>query len=190
MRFFTKRPRNRCKDCGDTWFPKGRNISNRCPNCGSSNVVLAGCGCRCLGAIVLLLIIGACGVWILGKMIHGDSVPSASPEPSKKQVEKQERTTLKKVEATAATTTAPPPTATGNAAMEKDSASEFLTLINHDGRTLKAKYVTMTANSVVVKREDGQTFEIQLADLKIESVNELKKRQLEAREQVKQGSEK
>jgi hypothetical protein len=123
-------------------------------------------------------------------MIHGDSVPAAGTEPSKKQVEGQNRKTPKKVDAIIAT----PSVATGDVAhplaTESHSGSEFLTLINKDGRELKAKYVTMTANSVVVKREDGQTFEIQLSDLKVESVNELKKRQLEVREQVKQSSEK
>jgi len=33
----TLRPKNVCNDCGDTWYPRGRNLSNKCPNCGSSN---------------------------------------------------------------------------------------------------------------------------------------------------------
>ena len=34
----TKRPQNRCLDCGDTWHPRGRNLSHQCPFCRSSNV--------------------------------------------------------------------------------------------------------------------------------------------------------
>lgn len=37
----TKRPKNKCKDCGDTWYPRGRNLSNNCPSCGSANVEIS-----------------------------------------------------------------------------------------------------------------------------------------------------
>lgn len=29
------RPQNACHKCRDTWYPKGRNLSKKCPNCGS-----------------------------------------------------------------------------------------------------------------------------------------------------------
>lgn len=34
----TKRPQNKCKSCGNTWHPRGKNISSKCPNCGSNHV--------------------------------------------------------------------------------------------------------------------------------------------------------
>lgn len=37
-RCVAKRSLNKCKDCNDTWYPRGRELSNKCPNCGSSNV--------------------------------------------------------------------------------------------------------------------------------------------------------
>lgn len=33
----TRRPQNICKSCGHTWYPRGSNISLKCPNCGSMN---------------------------------------------------------------------------------------------------------------------------------------------------------
>ncbi|MGL6094185.1 MAG: hypothetical protein ACRC7O_00100 [Fimbriiglobus sp.] len=32
------RPLNRCRSCGDTWHPRGQNISDRCPTCRSTEV--------------------------------------------------------------------------------------------------------------------------------------------------------
>lgn len=34
----TKRIQNYCKDCGDSWYPRGRHLSRKCPSCGSSQV--------------------------------------------------------------------------------------------------------------------------------------------------------
>jgi hypothetical protein len=31
---WTMRPRNGCRDCGHTWFPRGANLSVTCPRCG------------------------------------------------------------------------------------------------------------------------------------------------------------
>ena len=31
----TKRPQNNCANCGYTWFPRGHNLSTKCPNCGA-----------------------------------------------------------------------------------------------------------------------------------------------------------
>lgn len=33
-----KRPQNICKNCDHTWYPKGHNLSQKCPECGSQNV--------------------------------------------------------------------------------------------------------------------------------------------------------
>jgi hypothetical protein len=35
---FTKRPHNCCKTCGHGWYPRGHNLSPRCPRCGGSRV--------------------------------------------------------------------------------------------------------------------------------------------------------
>src|SRR5471032_831930 len=34
----TKRSQNKCKKCGYTWHPRGKNMSLKCPSCGSSEV--------------------------------------------------------------------------------------------------------------------------------------------------------
>lgn len=36
----TQRPRNLCQYCTYTWYPRGRNLSVKCPHCGSENVSL------------------------------------------------------------------------------------------------------------------------------------------------------
>lgn len=37
----TKRPLNSCNACGHTWYPRGSNLSRRCPDCKSPDVGLA-----------------------------------------------------------------------------------------------------------------------------------------------------
>lgn len=34
----TKRPLNKCNNCNYTWYPRGRNLSRKCPRCHSRNV--------------------------------------------------------------------------------------------------------------------------------------------------------
>lgn len=34
----TKRPRNICWECSNTWFPRGKKLSKQCPNCKSRSV--------------------------------------------------------------------------------------------------------------------------------------------------------
>lgn len=40
----TKRSLNKCVDCKYTWYPKGKDLSARCPECASVNVKYAGMG--------------------------------------------------------------------------------------------------------------------------------------------------
>ncbi len=70
----TMRPQNGCQDCGHTWFPRGGNLSKRCPECHSENTaflppppappssfgdsVLR--GCLAIGAILVLTPIFCC----------------------------------------------------------------------------------------------------------------------------------
>lgn len=54
----TKRSQNKCRNCKYTWYPKGKNLSLKCPNCGGTEVGYAGTGL--LGQLGLgALIIGA-----------------------------------------------------------------------------------------------------------------------------------
>lgn len=48
----TKRPLNKCGSCGHRWYPKGRSLSVRCPECRSTDTKKAGAG---VGALVLVL---------------------------------------------------------------------------------------------------------------------------------------
>jgi hypothetical protein len=48
----TLRSQNKCKDCGYTWFPRGKNLSIVCPRCRSDKVGYAGPGLLA-GAAVL-----------------------------------------------------------------------------------------------------------------------------------------
>jgi len=50
----TKNPKNRCKACGDTWYPRGRSRSLKCPNCGSKEVETVSSG-GLFGLIVLVI---------------------------------------------------------------------------------------------------------------------------------------
>lgn len=34
----TLRSQNKCRDCGYTWYPRGKNLSRACPDCGSREV--------------------------------------------------------------------------------------------------------------------------------------------------------
>jgi hypothetical protein len=55
----TKRPLNRCTNCGKTWYPRGGNLSTRCPKCGSSKTKIAGLGILAtLGSLFLMLVMG------------------------------------------------------------------------------------------------------------------------------------
>lgn len=40
----TKRTQNRCSNCGYTWFPRGKGLSKKCPQCGASSIDYHG-GC-------------------------------------------------------------------------------------------------------------------------------------------------
>lgn len=42
---FTQRPQNVCKSCGYVWYPRGHNVSLRCPRCGSTDVGISPVGC-------------------------------------------------------------------------------------------------------------------------------------------------
>jgi|APGre2960657404_1045060.scaffolds.fasta_scaffold96748_2 hypothetical protein len=51
----TYRPQNTCHSCGYTWYPRGKDVSLICPNCGSYET-----GIDFSGLIGFLLLIGLC----------------------------------------------------------------------------------------------------------------------------------
>lgn len=98
MRFQpTKRPQNRCGRCGDTWYPRGSNVSSKCPKCGSTGPITA-IGGRAGGPSVpgCLAILGSLSViWAFNSVVcqggrpptnmtASDAVPDGrgAPEPT------------------------------------------------------------------------------------------------------------
>lgn len=69
----TKRPLNKCKDCGRTWHPRGSNLSARCPNCGSRSTKIAGLGI--FGTIAM-------GLFFLASSGHNGSNDAAATSPT------------------------------------------------------------------------------------------------------------
>lgn len=59
MSKITKRPQNMCYSCWYTWYPRGKNISNVCPNCGSRNTGIDLSGLILFVMIVIALLIFA-----------------------------------------------------------------------------------------------------------------------------------
>lgn len=52
----TKRSQNKCRTCKYTWYPKGKNLSLKCPGCGGTDIGYAGMGLfgqLGLGALVI-----------------------------------------------------------------------------------------------------------------------------------------
>ena len=76
----TQRPLNECNDCGDTWYARGRDLSHKCPYCGSTDVQYANNG-GCLGVLLVGLLILA-GI---GALTGNDS-----PDPAPTQQETSE----------------------------------------------------------------------------------------------------
>jgi len=63
-----KGPKNYCKACRYSWYPKGHSLSKKCPNCGSTKTT----GCilgLCLPCLILLLAMGAGAVGIIAVVI-------------------------------------------------------------------------------------------------------------------------
>lgn len=76
------RPQNRCRNCNYTWFPRGKNLSNKCPNCGAGSVELvpvpASAGsCGCLGLLVVLV-----ALYAVAKLPGCPSPPRSAPAPT------------------------------------------------------------------------------------------------------------
>lgn len=49
----TKRPQNKCGNCGNTWYPRGKDVSSRCPECRSADVdVVPSHGLESVGLVI------------------------------------------------------------------------------------------------------------------------------------------
>jgi predicted nucleic acid-binding Zn-ribbon protein len=68
----TKRQQNKCNSCGYTWYPRGKNISLKCPSCGGSEISIV--ASRIGGVGVVLLI-------VIGLIIFGVGKKNTSTEP-------------------------------------------------------------------------------------------------------------
>lgn len=68
----TKRPQNKCKSCGYTWYPRGKYLSIKCPNCGSSKV-------STVGSWSGILVIGFIAYGIFGNHQKPTEEPNTAP---------------------------------------------------------------------------------------------------------------
>lgn len=69
----TKRSQNKCEKCNYTWYPRGKNLSLKCPSCGSTEVGFAGTG---IGLVALIIV----GVTIFGGKTDPTPQPPAKAE--------------------------------------------------------------------------------------------------------------
>lgn len=65
----TKRPQNKCKSCGYTWYPRGKHLSLKCPSCGGKEVSTVGTG----GVLLALGILAA--IFFSNNSKHADTAP-------------------------------------------------------------------------------------------------------------------
>ena len=77
----TKQPLNRCKDCGYTWYPRGKSLSPTCPNCGGRNTAIDLTGCYAILIAVALLGGGLICITLCGG-IAGLTTPKRQPDPA------------------------------------------------------------------------------------------------------------
>jgi len=57
----SERPKHACATCGYTWYPRGEEAADTCPECEEGDIFLwpgaTGCGWLCLGIVALFLVI-------------------------------------------------------------------------------------------------------------------------------------
>lgn len=112
----TKRSQNKCRTCKYTWYPKGKNLSLKCPGCGGSDVGYAGMGLfgqLGLGALViggfLVFSGGEKSVPPPGRDVNASSglapstrlvppTPQTSPTPLNREIQRAPNLTLGPVE--------------------------------------------------------------------------------------------
>lgn len=70
---------NRCKDCGHTWFPRGFDLSRKCPSCAGAEVDTTG---YLYLALLAVIAIGAGIFWATDrppKATHAAATPASMP---------------------------------------------------------------------------------------------------------------
>ncbi len=129
----TFRPLNQCENCGSTWHPRGKDLSSRCPTCGSRNVGIvrssssrSGCAPIVVGIIGVIFVIGWFGNHSRGSSPQADS--SALPA----------------VVASAADATA-----------ASDIASDVIATLDNSSRASDAAGLTSVAGVDGASRSDG-----------------------------------
>src|SRR5262245_22222288 len=77
---WTQRPQNSCTKCGYTWYPRGHDLSSRCPNCGSAQVglvpVAGAVGGAALLVVLLISVLFSSSAQDSGKSSSRGGVPS------------------------------------------------------------------------------------------------------------------
>jgi len=74
---------NRCKSCGNSWFPRGFDFSRKCPSCRSADVDSTG---PAYLVLLVLIAIGAGIFWATDrpkKSAQSMATPASSPVPTK-----------------------------------------------------------------------------------------------------------
>lgn len=101
----TKRPRNACRGCGYSWYPRGKDVSLTCPNCKSGNIhlpdveaaealakaMLFGCGGLLLVLVPVGLVLGCIGSLLPNRpaaapvAVNAPTLPNAGVEVDRTQ---------------------------------------------------------------------------------------------------------
>ncbi|PVX35237.1 hypothetical protein C8C92_1816 [Janthinobacterium sp. 78] len=78
----TKRIENKCMDCEYTWFPRGKDLSIKCPNCGNRNIGFSSIGRSGMGYSMRRLLsksLMILGVVIIGFVAFGPRMEKEAP---------------------------------------------------------------------------------------------------------------
>ena len=78
----TKRIENKCMDCEYTWFPRGKDLSIKCPNCGNRNIGFSSIGCSGMGYSMRRLLFKSLmilGVVVIGFVVFGPRTEKEAP---------------------------------------------------------------------------------------------------------------
>lgn len=78
----TLRPHNRCSQCSYTWYPRGKNISLRCPSCGSTDVKMT------VGCLSGPLVLGV-PIFMVFMMFGSTTLNLVQPKPQRVEPVKQ-----------------------------------------------------------------------------------------------------
>lgn len=78
----TKRIENKCMDCEYTWFPRGKDLSIKCPNCGNRDIGFSSIGRSGMGYSMRRLLsksLMIIGVVIIGFVAFGPRAEKEAP---------------------------------------------------------------------------------------------------------------